>query len=77
MIGSLCCSRNWKNNVNQIFFNLKINFKSPQKQLNEKEISNPPIKEFRVMIVRMTQDLRKRMETQIEKKKKKKWNGRT
>ena len=36
--------------------------KTPKDQLNEVEIGNLPEKEFRVMIVKMTQDLRKRME---------------
>ena len=38
--------------------------KNTQKQLNEKEIGNLPEKEFRVMIVKMMQDLRKKMEIQ-------------
>ena len=36
--------------------------KTPEKQLNEVEIGNLPEKEFRIMIVKMIQDLRKRME---------------
>ena len=40
--------------------------KTPEKQLNEVEISNLPEKEFRIMIVKMIQDLRKRMEAKIE-----------
>ena len=39
--------------------------KKPQKLLND-EIGNLPEREFRVMIVKMIQDLGKRMETQIE-----------
>ena len=39
----------------------------PDKQLNEVEIGNLPEKEFRIMIVKMIQDLRKRMEAKIEK----------
>ena len=31
--------------------------KTPEKQLNEVEIGNFPEKEFRIMIVKMTQDL--------------------
>ena len=31
--------------------------KTPEKQLNEVEIGNPPEKEFRIMIVKMIQDL--------------------
>ena len=38
----------------------------PEKQLNEVEIGNLPEKEFRIMIVKMIQDLRKRMEAKIE-----------
>ena len=41
--------------------------KTPEKQLNELEIGNLTEKEFRIMIVKMTQDLRKRMEAKIEK----------
>ena len=41
--------------------------KTPQEQLNEEEIGNLPEKEFTVMIVKMIQDLRKRMEAQIKK----------
>ena len=41
--------------------------KNPQEQLNEEEIGNLPEKEFRVMIVKMIQNLGKRMEVQIEK----------
>ena len=39
----------------------------PEKQLNAVEIGNIPEKEFRITIVKMIQDLRKRMETKIEK----------
>ena len=38
-----------------------------EKQLNEVEIGNLPKKEFRILIVKMIQDLRKRMEPKIEK----------
>ena len=34
--------------------------KTPEKQLNEVEIGNLPEKEFRIMIVKMIQDLRKK-----------------
>ena len=40
--------------------------KIPEKQLNEVDIGNLPEKEFR-MIVKMIQDLRKRMEAKTEK----------
>ena len=39
----------------------------PEKQLNEVEIGNFPETEFRMMIVHMIEDLRKRMEAKIEK----------
>ena len=41
--------------------------KTPEKQLNEVEIGNLPEKEFIIMIVKMIQDLRKRMEARIKK----------
>ena len=41
--------------------------KTPEKQLNEVQIGKLPEKEFRIMIVNMIQDLRKRMEAKIEK----------
>ena len=41
--------------------------KTPEKQLSEVEIGNLPEKEFRIMIVKMIQDLRRRMEARIEK----------
>ena len=46
---------------------MKEQDKSPEKQLNEVEIGNLPEKEFRKMIVKMIQDLRKRMEAKTEK----------
>ena len=45
-------------------FQTKEKDKNPQEQLNEEEIGNLPEKEFRVMIIKMIQDLRKRMEAQ-------------
>ena len=42
--------------------------KNLEKQLNEMEIGNFPEKEFRIMIVNMILDLRKRMEAKTEKK---------
>ena len=39
-----------------------------ENQLNEVEIGNLQEKEFRIMIVKMIQDLRKRMEAKIEKR---------
>ena len=41
--------------------------KNLKEQINEEEISNLSEKEFRDMIVKMIQDLRKRMETWIKK----------
>ena len=41
--------------------------KKKKQQSNEVEIGNLPEKEFRIMIVKMIQDLGKRMEARIEK----------
>ena len=46
---------------------MKEQDKTPEKQLNEVEIGNLTEKEFRIMIVKMIQDLGKRMEAKIEK----------
>ena len=46
---------------------MKKQDKTPKKQLNEVEMGNLPEKEFRIMIVRMIQDLGIRMEAKIEK----------
>ena len=46
---------------------MKEQDKTPEKQLNEVEIGNLPEKEFRIMIVKMIQDLGKKMEAKIEK----------
>ena len=46
-------------------FQTKEQDKTPEEQLTEMEIGNQPEKEFRIMIVRMMQDLRKKMEAQI------------
>ena len=40
---------------------MKEQNKTPEKQLSEVEIGNLPEKEFRIMTVKVTQDLRKRM----------------
>ena len=48
-------------------YQMKEQDKTPEKQLYEVEIGNLPEKEFRIMIVKMTQDLGKRMEAKIEK----------
>ena len=46
---------------------MKEQDKTPEKQLNEVEIGNLPEKEFRIMIVKMIQDIGKRMEARIKK----------
>ena len=51
----------------KVMFQLKGQDKTTEKQLNEVEIGNLPEKEFRIMIVKMIQDLRKRMEANTEK----------
>ena len=48
-------------------YQMKEQDTTPEKQLNEVEIGNFPEKEFRIMIVKMIQDLGKRMEANIEK----------
>ena len=48
-------------------YQMKKQDKTPEKQLNEVEIGNLPEKEFRIMIVKMIQDLGKRMEAKTEK----------
>ena len=46
---------------------MKKQGKIPEKQLNEVEIGNLPETEFRIMIMKIIQDLWKRMEAKIEK----------
>ena len=41
--------------------------KNSQEQLNEEEIRNLPEKEFKVLIIKMIQNLGKRVEAQIKK----------
>ena len=48
-------------------YQMKEQDKTPEKQPNEVEIGNLPEKEFRMMIVKTIQDLRKRMEAKTEK----------
>ena len=48
-------------------YQMKEQDKTPEKQLNEVELGNLPEREFRIMIVKMIQDLRKRMEAKMEK----------
>ena len=46
---------------------MKEQDKTPEKQPNEEEIGNLPEKEFKVIIVKMIQDLEKGMEAKTEK----------
>ena len=48
-------------------YEMKEQDKTPEKQLNEVEIGNLPEKEYRIMIVKMIQDLGKRIEAKIKK----------
>ena len=48
-------------------YQMKEQDKTTEKQLNKVEIGNLPGKEFRIMIVKMIQDLGNRMEAKIEK----------
>ena len=47
-------------------YQIKEQDKTPERQLNEVEIGNLPEKEFRIKIVKMIQDFRKRMEAKIK-----------
>ena len=47
---------------------MKEQDETPEEQLSEVKIANLPEKEFRIMIVKMIQDLGKRIEVRIEKK---------
>ena len=47
-------------------YQMKEQDKAPEKHLNEAEIGKLPEKEFRIVIVKLIQDLRKRMEAKIE-----------
>ena len=49
-------------NIQQV----KEHDKCPPKQAKENERGNLPEKEFRIMIVKMTQNLEKKMELQID-----------
>ena len=51
----------------KVMFQMKGQYKIPEKQLNKVEIGNPPEKELRIMIVMMIQDLREKKEAKIEK----------
>ena len=51
----------------KVMSQMKGQDKTPEKQLNEVELGNLPEKEFRIMIVKMIQDLGKRTKAKIEK----------
>ena len=53
----------WQKKMSQ----MKGQDKNLQNQINEEEIGKLPKKEFRVMVVKMIQNLRNRMEAWIEK----------
>ena len=53
----------WQRNMSQ----MKEQDKTPEEQLSEVEIGNLHEKEFRVIIIKASQDLGKRMKAQIEK----------
>ena len=50
----------------KVVFRMKGQDKTPEKQLNEVEIGNLPEKEFRIMIVKMIQDIGKTVEKMQE-----------
>ena len=52
--------------MHRIMSQMKEQDKSPEKQLNEVGTGNFPEKELRIMIAKMIQDLRKRMEKMQE-----------
>ena len=52
-----------KNEMTKILLQMKEQGKNLQDQINEDEIGNLPEKEFRIMIVKMIQNLGKRMKT--------------
>ena len=53
--------------MQRAIYQMKEQDKTPEKQLNEVELGNLPEEEFRIMIVKMIQDLGKRMEAKMEK----------
>ena len=48
-------------------YQMKEKDKTPEKQLNEVKIGNLQEKELRIMIVKIIQDIEKRMEAKVEK----------
>ena len=59
--------KNRQNEKAEDMYQMKEQDKTPEKQLNEVEIGNLPEKEFRIMIVKMIQDLGKKLEAKIKK----------
>ena len=53
--------------MQKVMSQMKGQDKISEKQLNEVEIGNLPEKEFIIMIMKMIQDLRKRMKAETEK----------
>ena len=53
--------------MHKIMSQMKGQDKTLEKPANEVKIGNLPDKEFRIMVVKMIQDLGKRMEAKIEK----------
>ena len=51
----------------KVMSQMKTQDKISEKQLNKEEIGNLAEKEFRIVIVKMIQDLSKRMEAKIKK----------
>ena len=48
-------------------FQMKEQDKTPEEELKELEISSPPNKEFKVMIIKMIKELRRRLDEQSKK----------
>ena len=46
---------------------MKEQDKTPEEELKELEISSPPNKEFKVMIIKMIKELRRRLDEHSEK----------
>ena len=53
--------------MKRAMYQMKEQDKTPETQLNEVEIGNLPEKEFKLMIMKIIQDLGKRMEATMEK----------
>ena len=51
----------------KVMSQMKTQDKISEKQLNKEEIGNLPEKGFRIVVVKMIQDLRKRTEAEMEK----------